>query len=695
VIYYPLPTVRRCGTLSIVRKVLVGTLVGLLAALAVWLLGFTAFFQTIELKTYDWRVAHTANPATARQDIVLVSIDNASIRSLEPHVGRWPWPRLVHAHLIDYLARAPARLIVYDVLFSERDVKSFKVGEEMWTGKESDDALVEATAKAGNVIHVAEVSTEAMEGTAYAPHTDTSAKPSGWPSALGAVFETRPAIVPPFDELARASRAVGHSLLILDPDGPVRRAAPFVIVGGLAVPALPVAAAMSLLGTTPASVTAERSLLRMGPVTVPLVEQALPSFPNEPGRRIAHRMLIRYPGPVLSGGKPTYPDFSFYDLFYSEQQLLAGVKPDVDPARFKDKIVIIGTTAPGLSDLFTTPFVLGKMPGMQVHASVVDNVLSSRFTRPAPGWVAIAVLVAAALAVALVSMLASLWITLAVTASLLAVLTVGSLLLFERGIWLQLAAPALGVAVASFSGIAYQYVIEGREKRVIKRLFARYVAPDVFHHLMTDPSRARLGGDRREMTVLFSDIRGFTTVTERGNAEDIVSQLNEYFTRMVAVLFDYRGTLDKFVGDMVMALFGAPLEDPDHAEHAVEAALAMRRELAALNRDWSARGRPELDIGIGINSGEMVAGNIGSAAIMSYTVIGDAVNLGSRLESLNKQYGTHIIISESTRQRLKGRYHIHPLGEVVVKGKSESVAIFEIGEPGEPGEAAGTAGGRA
>jgi adenylate cyclase len=369
-------------------------------------------------------------------------------------------------------------------------------------------------------------------------------------------------------------------------------------------------------------------------------------------------MLIRYPGPVLSGSTPTYQDYSFYDLFYSEQQLLAGVKPDVDPARFKDRIVIIGTTAPGLSDLFTTPFALGKMPGMQVHASVIDDVLSSRFTRPAPGWVTIAVLVAAALVVALVSMFASLWITLVVTASLLAVLAVGSLTLFERGIWLHLAAPAVGVALASFGGIAYQYLIEGREKRVIKRLFARYVAPDVFHHLMADPSRARLGGDRREMTVLFSDIRGFTTVTERGNAEDIVGQLNEYFTRMVAVLFDHRGTLDKFVGDMVMALFGAPLEDPDHAEHAVAAALAMRRELAALNRDWAAHGRPELDIGIGINTGEMVAGNIGSAAIMSYTVIGDAVNLGSRLESLNKQYGTHIIISESTRQRLKGRYHI-------------------------------------
>jgi adenylate cyclase len=286
----------------------------------------------------------------------------------------------------------------------------------------------------------------------------------------------------------------------------------------------------------------------------------------------------------------------------------------------------------------------------------------------------------AALVVAVVSMFSSLWVALVVAATVLGALVLGSVALFERGVWLRLAAPGLGAVLASFGGIAYRYLVEGREKRVIKRLFSRYVAPDVFSHLMADPSRAKLGGDRREMTVLFSDIRGFTAATERARAEEIVGRLNEYFTRMVKVLFEHRGTLDKFVGDGVMALFGAPLEDPEHAEHAVMAALAMRRELAALNREWAAMGRPAVDIGIGINTGEMVAGNIGSHTIMSYTVIGDAANLGSRLESLNKEYGTHIIVSESTRARLKGRYHIRPLGEAVVKGRAQPVAVFEVDE---------------
>jgi adenylate cyclase len=214
----------------------------------------------------------------------------------------------------------------------------------------------------------------------------------------------------------------------------------------------------------------------------------------------------------------------------------------------------------------------------------------------------------------------------------------------------------------------------------MKRLFGQFVSKDVYERLVANPELARLGGQRRQMTVLFSDIRGFTTVSERGEPEEIVAILNEYFTRMVDIVFAHKGTLDKFVGDMVMALFGAPLDDKDHAEHAVDAALAMIRELNRLNEKWAAEGRPALDIGIGISTGPMIAGNIGSEAIMSYTVIGDAVNLGSRLESLNKQYGTRIIISEATRGALPDRYVFRPLGEVVVKGKTKPVSIYEVKE---------------
>ena len=454
----------------------------------------------------------------------------------------------------------------------------------------------------------------------------------------------------PFDELARASRAVGHSLLILDADGPVRRAAPFVAVGGQAVPSLPVVAAMEVLGTAPGAVTAEASRLRLGPVSVPLVEQSLASF--SPRRREAPRTADAHSlsaARCWPAGKPTYRDYSFYDLFYSEQQLLAGVKPDVDPALFKDKIVVIGTTAPGLSDLFTTPFPVGKMPGMQVHASVIDNLLSRPLhaagarlgrrgracRRRAAGGGRLDVREPVGDA----------------RPDRPAALVAGGRIgraLRARASGCTWRRRRSGVAVASFGGVAYQYLVEGREKRKIKRLFSRYVAPDVFQHLMADPSRARLGGRAAgDDGALLGHPRvhdGDRAREARGRSSASSTSTSRGWSQ---VLFAHQGTLDKFVGDMVMALFGAPLDDPEHAEHAVEAALAMRRELAALNREWAGRGRPELDIGIGINTGEMVVGQhrVGPP-IMSYTVIGDAVNLGSRLESLNKQYGTHIIISE-------------------------------------------------
>ena len=234
--------------------------------------------------------------------------------------------------------------------------------------------------------------------------------------------------------------------------------------------------------------------------------------------------------------------------------------------------------------------------------------------------------------------------------------------------------------MALFGGVGYQYFVEGREKRKMKRLFGQYVSKDVFEQLVAHPELARLGGQRREMTVLFSDIRGFTTVTERGQPEETVADAERVLQQDGRdACSRSKGTLDKFVGDMVMALFGAPLDDPHHADHAVESALEMIAELRELNVRWKAEGRyAELDIGIGINTGPMIAGNIGSDAIMSYTVIGDAVNLGSRLESLNKQYGTRIIISEATKDQLTGRYLFRPLGDVVVKGKTKPVAIFEL-----------------
>ena len=332
------------------------------------------------------------------------------------------------------------------------------------------------------------------------------------------------------------------------------------------------------------------------------------------------------------------------------------------------------------------------MPGSQVHANFIDSILSNRFMRPAGPWIIGTAVAICVLIVGVGSVTLGPWNALAMAGVVSVGLVWVSLALFRQGLWIPLIRPIAGVALATFGGMGYHYFVEGREKRKVKRLFSRFVSRDVYTQLLAEPSRATLGGQRREMSVLFSDIRGFTTVSERSEPEEIVRTLNEYFTRQVKVVFAHRGTVDKFVGDMIMALFGAPLDDPDHADHAVQTALAMIDELHGLNKEWAAQGRPTLDIGVGVNSGDMVAGIIGSEAIMSYTVIGDNVNLGSRLESLNKQYNCHIIISENTRQRLKRRYDIRPLGDVVVKGKTQPVAIFEVVGQGPDAPAAVEAG---
>jgi adenylate cyclase len=270
------------------------------------------------------------------------------------------------------------------------------------------------------------------------------------------------------------------------------------------------------------------------------------------------------------------------------------------------------------------------------------------------------------------------WVAAAGAVALAAGWTGASLAAFDRGLWLPIAQPLVAVGTALFVGTAYRYFVEDAEKRKVSRLFGRYVSKDVYKQLLDNPALAELGGGRREMSVLFSDLRGFTTITEKGNPEELVRQLNEYFTKMVEIVFRNGGTVDKFVGDMVMALFSAPVDDVHHADAAVTTAVEMVRELGELNRRWATEQRTQLDIGIGVNSGDMIAGNIGSSAIMSYTVIGDNVNLGARLESLNKEYRTRIIISEATRSRLARTYDLRPLGAVVVKGKTKPVDIFEV-----------------
>jgi adenylate cyclase len=656
------------------RRLLAGIGIGLGAALLALGLGYLPFVRTVELKSYDWRMRATADPSKARTDIVLVDIDEQSIRVLAPYFGRWPWPRIVHAHLLNYLARARPKVVLYDILFTEPNRQTFTLGDEQWTGQRSDAELATAARDLGRVIFVGDATTEPSRKAT--PPVAGIALP-GPRFTLDPSIESRPLFHPPMPVLMTAAADVAHNFSVLDEDGVMRRYVPFIRVGGDYIPSLAIAGAVRALGLNASDVRLGPAELWLGDRRLPLITSQLPTLDDTV--RFGRRAQINYRG-VWPDLRSTYPTYPFARLFQSEEQLLADDKPSVEPSRFRDKVVIVGGTAAALYDQKSVPFPL-KMSGPEMHAQMLDSILSNRFLERAPKAESIGVVLASALVAASMTAAVGPW------SGVLCGLFLGSALIFglteafARGHWVPLVEPVVATSLATFGGVAYQYFVEGREKRRVARIFSRYVSKDVYDQLLASPVDARLGGTRRLMTVLFSDIRGFTSVSERGEPEAIVGQLNQYFSSMVPIVFANKGTVDKFVGDMIMALFSAPLNDPDHADHAVQAAMAMMEELARLNSQWAADGLPTLDIGIGVNTGEMVAGNLGSESIMSYTVIGDNVNLGARLESLNKDYRTRVIISEATRSALKGRYGIRALGKVVVKGKSVPVEIFEVVPP--------------
>ena len=658
------------------RKLVAGILIGLSSAAITLLLYSVGALEKAELIAYDWRIRTAARPETISKDIVLVEINETSIRDLSPFVGRWPWPRVVFSWLVDYLNRAPARVIAFDFTFAEPDgTLGAIIGGTEWPAAKSDLAFAEALKRSPASVLLADARYLGTDGTPANAPEDWRGRSR--PFRLGADIFQPALVLPPFPALFASSTLLGHNYLPLDDDGTARRMPPFIRQDQQFMPSLGIAAALLARGVRAEDITMDGHDIVFGGSRMPLVAGPVTDADDRRRNRQLLTALINYQAPGLVGGERPFTSYEVRHLLASEEQIQSGETPKIDPALFKDKIVFIGHSSSGLIDVFATPFG-GNMPGIQLHATMADNLLSNRFIRPASGRVRIATVVAAGLLVGLLGAL--LPFTSAAAGTLLAVggWTWFAQTSFKGGLWLNMAQPLVTMGIALFAATAYQYFVEGREKRVVKGLFGRYVSRDVYQQLIDNPELAELGGRRREMTVLFSDIRGFTAMTEKGNAEDLVAQLNEYFSTMVEVVFHHHGTVDKFVGDMVMALFGAPVDDPDHAEHALAAAVEMVNKLGELNRGWLAEGKAQLDIGIGINSGDMIAGNIGSKRIMSYTVIGDNVNLGSRLESLNKDFQTRIIISDATRTRLRTPRELRPLGEVTVKGKSLAVSIFEV-----------------
>ena len=634
-------------------------------------------------------------PRPAQPDVAVVAIDAASIDRL----GRWPWPRDCFASLIDALAAAGARTVALDVVFSEptRSPPGVDLG---W----QDEALAASMRGAGNVVGGFFLRSRpagaddpraapaggrrrrcrhrpaAVPAACAAPPARVADPVSGWLRVTGGPYRLKPAQeaepnLEMFDAAAVAQGFFSHEReeglqqrydLVTE-----LRRPPAAGVGGgtggapsLAYPALALAA-VARFRDVPVAVG-------RGQGEVPVVELG-----GEPvGTDEELRLWLDYAGPA-----GTYPSLPAWEL-------LARPAAELAP-RLAGKLVFVGATETGIGDLASTPF--GEMPGVEVHANAAGNLLSGHYIRDG------AVQRAASLAALFALSLLVAWLVHAIEHHLAgSLLAIAAVLLWPlacyaafvaAGWHLHAVPPVLAGTVALVSTLRYQVgTVEARARR-IKGLFRRYVSPDVVDELLRR-ERVELGGEKRDMTVLFSDIRGFTDMSENLDSTAVVALLNEFFTPMTRLVLDHGGTLDKYMGDAMMAFFGAPLEQPDHATRAAAAALAMRRELVRLNERWRAEGRlaPAKDgkpakgigIGIGLNSGVMTVGNMGSDAVFDYTVIGDAVNLGSRIEGLNKVYGTEVLVSGDTAAEVAGGFVLRELDRARVKGKTEAVSLHEL-----------------
>lgn len=367
------------------------------------------------------------------------------------------------------------------------------------------------------------------------------------------------------------------------------------------------------------------------------------------------------------GGVKSFPYYSYVDV----------LQGSISPENLKDKIVLIGATTPDLHDDQLVPTSKSTpMPGIEIHANIIDTLLSGKPLNSVRNRIVIIFTVAFALTISLLAIFTGILPTIIAAVVLLIGYLVYAVVSFDSGLIQNLVLPPLAVIAATIAGIIYRYLAESNQKRFIKKAFAHYLSASVLNEILAHPAKLKLGGERKKITVLFSDIAGFTTISESTAPEPLAHALNEYLTRMTEIIFAHDGVLDKFIGDAVMAFWGAPIVDADQALNACRAALEMQS--AGVDSQFQTR--------IGINTGEMIVGNMGSDQRFDYTLLGDNVNLGSRLEGINKQYGTKIIISESTYQEVKDQVVVRKLDRVAVKGKRVGVTIYELRNLGKPSE---------
>ncbi len=615
-----------------------------IAAVAAFLSLFApVLFENLELKSLNFRFGIRGTQETVQDNIVIVAIDEESFTALG---DKWPFPRRYYARLIQNLDRAGAKLIVVDIEFS---------GQLKGDAQIDDIALRNAIATAGDVVLAAE----------YVSNVDSRLTAGSQNARIEAPVHLFPR--------SRGNIRWGLINVDEDSDGFIRRYPLYQnFRDKVALPLSVVAYQAVRRGANGTGVkTDENGFFVLGAKRVPKIGE--------------NYMYINYRGPAQS-----FQTYSFSAVLDDKNFTLAADEDTdifdiyLESGVFKDKIVFVGAAAEALQDVKFTPFFNSegrrrKLPGVEVHANALSTLLRGDFLKQqgfASGFLVVLLLAG-------VTMVLTKWLKpfrgLFAALGLILLYVLATIYFFiNQLLILDFVAPIFAIGLTFVGNTVHQILTEQRERVRIKKSWEQYMSKDVIDNMLGSGRLPTFGGERRELTVLFSDIRSFTTFSEKHSSHKVVKKLHEYLTEMVDVIFQNGGTLDKFVGDEIMAIYGAPYYYKNHAEKACLTALEMVKRLRYLQRTWSANGEDYFQIGIGINSGKVILGNLGSSQLFDYTVIGDDVNLGARLEGANKQYGTTIIISEATYRQVRKKAVVRELDRVRVKGKNKPVRIYEL-----------------
>jgi adenylate cyclase len=613
-----------------------GAVVGLGAFALAFLIHLLSIFQPLEWKSWDLRLHLFSDPSRASREIVIFLINQYSLDVYGKEQGlTWPWPRQLYSAVVDYLRTAGAKAIFFDLTFTESSRY----------GVEDDENFAAAMVRAGNVFlplalsqtdeFLEQAPEKLLQRFAIAP---ASVPQKSFPEARSASL--------PVPALLEACCGAGNVLFRPDSDGIFRRLPLVYNFSGLSIPSVPLALA--------------RFLGR---------EKELPDIPLDG----EGRLTIRFHGPA-----GTYKSYSLAAIINSWARLEEGLEPQVRPEEFAGKIVLIGASAPGLLDLRPTP-LSSVYPGVEIQAAALDNILGRDFIRSQPPLLFVVLLfVFSLLTAAGASLVRKIWLQVVFFFICLALPFAAAWLAFVAGLWLEFVVPEFAVTSGFIAASLLNYGVEGKQRRFIKGVFSHYLSPEVIDRIIDNPSLLRLGGERREVTSFFSDVAGFTAISEALSPEDLVNFLNEYLSEMTEIILQSGGTLDKYEGDAIIAFWNAPLDQPDHALRACRAALRCQARLAELGSRFREKAGRPVTMRIGLNSGPAVVGNMGSSRRFDYTAMGDTINLASRLEGASKLYQVSILAGEETYRQVQDTLLAREVDTVRVVGKTRPVNVYEI-----------------